>query len=197
MTHRAVTVRQPYADLTVAGVVDVLNMARPVPSTLPQWHQCGCGHRASPDAERPYGDPREHTPSSLVRCGPQGPVGPYPFRLGIHAASQVAPFRGHQAAWNALPHPEAVTLERKGALVGWVTVTRQHHADKCRHDQPGSFPLHVGRTRETTVYPQAYCSPWALPDCWHYALADPVPLDEPVPMRGQTGLWRLPEGTNP
>ncbi|HZD66078.1 MAG TPA: ASCH domain-containing protein [Acidimicrobiales bacterium] len=34
-------------------------------------------------------------------------------------------------------------------------------------------------------------SEWAIPDCWHWVLADPEPLADPVPLDGQQGLWDL------
>lgn len=37
------------------------------------------------------------------------------------------------------------------------------------------------------------CSPWALPDSWHWGLANVHPLPVPVPCRGALGLWNLPE----
>lgn len=32
-------------------------------------------------------------------------------------------------------------------------------------------------------------SPWALSDNWHWVLSNPEPLDEPVPIKGQLGLF--------
>jgi len=37
-----------------------------------------------------------------------------------------------------------------------------------------------------------HCSPWALPDQWHWTLADIQPLPDPVPCTGKLGLWHLP-----
>ena len=37
------------------------------------------------------------------------------------------------------------------------------------------------------------CSPWALPEQWHWQLDSVHRLAEPVPCRGSLGLWRLPE----
>lgn len=34
-------------------------------------------------------------------------------------------------------------------------------------------------------------SPWALPDCFHWVLANPRPVDPPVQIGGQLGIWRL------
>jgi ASCH domain len=36
-----------------------------------------------------------------------------------------------------------------------------------------------------------YDSPWALRGLWHWVLADPQPLDDPVPFTGRLGLWNL------
>jgi hypothetical protein len=33
------------------------------------------------------------------------------------------------------------------------------------------------------------CGPWAMPDQFHWQLADPRPLPEPVPCPGRPGLW--------
>lgn len=37
------------------------------------------------------------------------------------------------------------------------------------------------------------CSPWAVRDQWHWVLEGVRRLDEPVPVRGKLGLWRLSE----
>jgi len=52
----------------------------------------------------------------------------------------------------------------------------------------------VGVHFESRAWIERYgpCSPWAVPDCWHIELANPVALPEPVPCRGQQGLWTLP-----
>ena len=39
---------------------------------------------------------------------------------------------------------------------------------------------------------QGSASPWAIPGYWHWQLADPVALAEPIPARGALGLWQLP-----
>jgi hypothetical protein len=33
------------------------------------------------------------------------------------------------------------------------------------------------------------CGRWAVPDVYHWRLADPRPFDEPVPCAGRQGLW--------
>jgi ASCH domain len=35
-------------------------------------------------------------------------------------------------------------------------------------------------------------SEWAVPGLFHWVLADPVPLPEPIPMPGRQGLWTPP-----
>ena len=54
-----------------------------------------------------------------------------------------------------------------GAIVGLITVLGAHknHAD--------------------------WCSPWAIPDQWHWQLSEPIRV-EPVPCRGAQGLWTVP-----
>lgn len=97
-----------------------------------------------------------------------------PCRIGIHAGKG-----DHAGCWDALRASEAVPSVDVvyGALIGFVTVMGFHHADKCEHFKPDRL-----------------CHPSALPGMWHYELVDPEPLDEPIPMRGALGLWRLPEG---
>jgi ASCH domain len=55
----------------------------------------------------------------------------------------------------------------RGAIIGTVELTGCHRCD-------GS------------------CSVWAEADLWHWVLADPVALAEPVPCRGALGLWTPP-----
>lgn len=42
-------------------------------------------------------------------------------------------------------------------------------------------------------YTDRYCSDWAEPDSHHLALANPRPFPEPIPYRGQLGLWTFPD----
>jgi hypothetical protein len=37
-------------------------------------------------------------------------------------------------------------------------------------------------------------SPWALSESWHWVLADPRPLPNPVPVRGKLKIFPLPAG---
>jgi hypothetical protein len=55
----------------------------------------------------------------------------------------------------------------KGAVIAVADLVGAHHASQCG-----------GR-----------CSPWAMPDQWHWTLERAGLLPEPVPMRGRLGLW--------
>lgn len=172
------TVKQPWADLIMAGMKDVENRTWPVPSTLPQWYRCEqSGHaRRSPDMVARTG---------ALDCDTLD--GPFPFRLWIHAGKEFADCGPEP--WAALDHNPHDWASGPGdvlrvVVLGSVTVTGCHHADECmfwRHNDP--------LTRD-----EQYCSYWAEPDVFHWALADADPLSAPIPMRGRQGLWRLPEG---
>lgn len=180
MTEYALTLRQPWASLAMAGAMDVLSLGWPVPSTLPQWMKCPlCKARALPPACYMYGD----EPACIAHMAPSimEPDGPFPFRLWIHAGKTVDRV--------ALERPDAVrallangyTASDRlpyGALLGSAAVTGCHHAD-----QAGVEIVQFG----------GWCSPWAEPDAYHWTLADPRPLPEPIPVKGRPRLWRLPD----
>ena len=182
---RILTVRQPWADLIVAGAKDVENRTWPPPSTLPQWYRCDrCTQRRRHD-DLLY---RGHWHGSHEGWATMTLDGPYPFRLGIHAAAKpdtaIASYRAADhlpsaVAWN--PHPDR---SRCGVLLGFVTVTGCHH-DHEHWDEDAPFPFLVDTDQGWQ------CSSWAEPDVWHWTLTDPQPLDVPIPMRGMLGLWRL------
>lgn len=116
MYERALTVRQPYASLIMAGLKGVENRSWPVPSTLPQWGDCpthgrvildyptdghiaddgpgtttGLGHASGcgGDCDRhgcPVPVPVQVDPR--YPCGPVEPDGPYPLRIWIHAGQR-------------------------------------------------------------------------------------------------------------
>lgn len=191
---RALTVRQPWADLIVVGIKDVESRTWEPYSTLPQWGRCaGCGDRFEPDE---WEDSEGHAAHASgcdgwchgcpVHCGPIHADGPFPFRLGIHAAKSYSA-QASGDVFRTLTTSEGERMDalvagphRLGALLGFVTVTGCHPADgrSCFEDGHGG----------------GLCSSWAQPGQYHWKLTDPEPLDEPVPMRGQLGLWRLPEG---
>jgi hypothetical protein len=186
MTDRALTVRQPWADLIMAGVKDVENRSWPVPSTVPHHYACDyCEYRVLEGQEV----------SPCGTCGRYGarPDGPFPFPLMIHAAAKPDATEPWEAwlRWSDLytargDHrpAELILPERTGVLLGTVEVTGCHHADECERTRQ-SDP-YVDATREVV-----YCSRWAQPDTWHWTLADPQPLDTPVPAKGRLGLWTL------
>ena len=74
------------------------------------------------------------------------------------------------AHWGDLPFPGLVC----GAIIGVVDLVDVHEPSKTRKD---------GKTGR--------CSDWAFPGMWHLVLENPRPLPEPVPWKGQLGLWRL------
>ena len=197
---RILTVRQPWSDLIMAGVKDVENRSWPVPSTLPQWQRCNrCGRRSRdgvPETIPVHPKTGErgtavHWHDACHPTGVQGELrddGPFPFRLGIHAAAKPAENAGPET-WPVYPVdwrtsgyelPEVYALS---VLLGTVEVTGCHHADECRRDRPIEGCSSVA---------DLTCSRWAEPgDVWHWTLTDPRPLDVPIPMRGMLGLWRL------
>lgn len=65
------------------------------------------------------------------------------------------------------PEPKLV----RGAIIGHVDVVGTHHFRDCG----------------------VYCTRWAMSDSWHWQLASPVPLPDPVLCRGALGLWRVPD----
>lgn len=69
-----------------------------------------------------------------------------------------------------------------GAIVAVATVTGSHFRgwdDEC--GDPAGYSAGV------------ICSPWAMPDQWHWEIADVRPLAHPVPAKGALGLWTVPE----
>lgn len=132
----------------------------------------------------------------LATIAPLGLAADDDVRLAIHAAAKrdsAAPAwvwrewqrsHGRDPLCGGLPS-DLAEQGRVGAVLGTVEVTGQHHANDCRDERAGwgENPL--------TVW---HCSRWADPDCWHWTLADPRPLDSPVPVRGQQGLWDIPAG---
>lgn len=187
---RALTVKQPYADLIMAGVKDIENRTWAVPSTLPQWLRCDeCDYRSRNVEQCPGG--------GWARV----PDGPFPFRLWIHAAATVdwsseaeAAVReyGRRALGDRPWAAEAVAFmeriqSRTRVLLGTVAVTGCHHADECYGDHPTPAQFEHG------VQALGHCSRWAQPDAWHWTLANPQPLEQPIPAKGKQGLW-TPEG---
>lgn len=193
---RALTLRQPWASLVMAGLKPVENRTWPVPSTLPQWWRCPyCSRRSR-------GAIKGRCPAGGF-CGPAQADGLFPFRLWVHAGARhdgnehrraliraSTSVKGDDEPGNTMEWIRGWWGNRDpqggyGALAGSVTVTGCHHADECFWDGPYL----------DSEYPEAShgCSPWAEPNRYHWTLADPQPLDEPIPMRGRQGLWRITE----
>lgn len=81
--------------------------------------------------------------------------------LAIHAAARHARGADHELA--RILGVERLPVELPyGAIVGVVDVVA------CRRDS---------------------ASPWAAPGVWHWVLANPRPLPQPVPCRGRQQLW--------
>jgi hypothetical protein len=86
-------------------------------------------------------------------------------RLWIHASTRWDRSRPDLLAKAAAGGP-LVT----GALLGHADLLAIHRSDDCGDS----------------------CSEWAVPGNYHWQLASPVPLAEPVPMQGRLGLWVPP-----
>lgn len=194
---KALTIRQPWADLIMAGVKDVENRTWPVPSTLSQWYACTeCDHRMRQSLSH-------LTPKSHYAHHPSGiggewhkvePDGPFPATIAVHAASRVT-IHDYNRAILRVPDPEAVQWVRGwrehrdqtlGAIVGTVDLTSDHKASGRDCYLPNGAP-HV-------EHQGAYvCSPWGERSArvHHWMLANPQLLGEPVPAKGMLGLWRL------
>lgn len=199
----ALTMHQPWATLIIAGIKPVENRGWP-PSTLPPapWHaQFRCPRHGWCEAADVT------TAKTCLRCGPQDVVlqrghtdGPFPFRLAVHAGTRFD-HRGferalHLACVAADPKDDRIGLALamtvgsstdpavrdaagfpRGVVLGTVTVTGAHPADDCERRSRGD------------ASPAAHCSPWAEPYRWHWLLADPQPLPEPIPAKGRPRLW--------
>lgn len=203
---RALTIKQPWASLIMAGVKDVENRSWPVPKTLPQWYLQG-GTRWRPgSADDAWAQRHGGTPD-----------GPFPFRLWVHAGLRWAP---EWCGWMDVDDPRLHTLERVGAqldedangggywrvwppslpsgvLLGSVLVIDCHHADECWRWNPIAPGAHLDPERKPIAGDgerPGYCSPWAeSDDVYHWTLTDPQPLPEPIPMKGRQRLWTVPD----
>ena len=76
-----------------------------------------------------------------------------------------------------------------GAALGIAELVDVHEPSTCFRFEP--CPEHGGCTRS------AYCTPWAEGDCCHLVLRDPRWFPEPIPYRGQLGLWEFPDDLLP
>lgn len=223
---RALTIRQPWADLILYGGKDVENRTWPVPSTLPQWGRCrGCGKRFEPGAWKGKGRhncrPGKDVVQALLSSGEVLPDGPFPFTIAIHAAKNPGSSTGkiavlnhaaealtdHGLATNLLPTPNGRTSlvdyrpRALGAFVGLIDVTGCHRWPECPGDEatctdPDGHCKHWYDVDAPCCRCGAPgpCSQWA--DVWdddvfHWTLANPRPLEAPIPATGRLGLWIL------
>lgn len=174
MASRVLTVRQPWADLSLDGArleggKHVENRTWPVPSTVP------CARCRWPA-------------TSVNACVGGTACSRFPFRLWIHSSRRPEP-ASHPAwtSWAMLAGGD-----ERGAILGARTVMSCHHADACREHR-GQFDQIVPEVVERIDY----CTEWSDPDAWHWVY-DPDPasiiiLDQPIPLRGRLGLWTPPD----
>lgn len=173
---RALTLWQPYASLVAAGIKPVENRTWPVPSTVAQFIDGityvpgGVGTPADPDQLR-----------IAIHAGQS-------WDFGEAAMEGIAKWRrSEELRRRVILHTRDFAFEAmavRGSVLGTVLVTGCHKADECLDASTGDL-----------------CSPWAgwrRPDrpfraYWHWTFADPVALDEPIPMRGRQGLWTVPD----
>ena len=121
---KALTVRQPWAALLMAGIKDVENRSQPTS---------------------------------------------FRGRLAVHAALKFAD-----------PSPYLVLAD----VAAELELSKSAVLRLPRGVVLGSVELHDCR--------QDSGSRWALPGQWHWLVRDPRPLPEPVPARGQLGVWNWP-----
>lgn len=73
----------------------------------------------------------------------------------------------------------------RGEVIGVVDLVDVHHATDCYDADTNGCGGIIGKAR--------FCSLWAHDEMFHLVFANPQPLDCPVPVRGQLGLWTLPD----
>jgi hypothetical protein len=174
---RALTLRQPWAWAVIWGGKNVENRTRGI----------GAAWIHDSRIEEWYWDGR-HNPST-------------PAWVAIHAAQRRdnLAFASLSYSGNLLsdaeqkvrmdsPHQYAKCIEMllaTGAILGVVELVGVHYPNGgvCR---PHGTAVMAG-----CPPCEGLCSEWAMPGMFHLELANPRPLPEPVPWRGQQGLWRL------
>lgn len=96
----------------------------------------------------------------------------YRGRLYIHAGKGWADDGIDNIGIDAMPADEALL---SGMVIGTVDVVDCHPAAECQ-DWAESGSL---------------CTAWAMPDHYHWVLANPRPVEIPFPATGKLGLWNL------
>ena len=170
VTMRAITVRQPWAWAIIFGQKDVENRTRNIAGNY------------------------------------RGPV-------AIHASKGTS----RDELSEALEMFDQIGVERPqgrvadlgfGVILGIVDLTDVHDSDDCfDHDIYRLVRLYKADRAAYDALPDAgaggvigkarFCSPWAGDSQYHLMLANPRPLPEPIPYRGQLGLWNLPDDVLP
>ena len=128
-------------------------------------------------------------------------IGPYRGPAAIHA--------GLNHDWNIPEHDDALhaalnraidTMDKPcgcpdcldtlpgmayGAVIGVAEIIGVHH-----HEDLDILAQnrHIVDARPSRTEP---CSPWAQRGMWHIELANPIPLPEPIPCKGNQNLWTL------
>lgn len=104
-----------------------------------------------------------------------------PVLIAIHAAKRYDADAWKQWSDTRQAPPSHPTPSYPvGVILGTVSVTGCHHAHDCT-----TFPA--------AFMEQPRCSPWAERDVYHWTLADPQPLTEPIPARGRQRVWTVPD----
>jgi hypothetical protein len=89
-----------------------------------------------------------------------------------------------------IPHATArdIGLHRNSDLIPFGAVTAMLEVAGCHHSDECMFPA-----SQELPGVRSGCSPWAARGQWHIETELIRTLPEPVPCRGNLGLWRLPE----
>lgn len=159
----AVTIRQPWAELAMAGLKPVENRGwRPRRLTVPGplWIHA---------AARPDPGWRDRLDDWLDRDDepPLTPPGWTPDRVRDRAAWAVQ------------------AREARGALLGRVLLADVHEHWRCQH--PDRVPFYPDDPSWTLTS----CAPLTVDDGTHWLFAHPRRLSQPIPMPGRLGCWPL------
>jgi hypothetical protein len=93
--------------------------------------------------------------------------------------------RDEVPGWPGLPSSD-VTLGRRTTLMPFGAVTALLEVTDCHHDNEC-------RMRREVTGQWSRCNPWAIRGQWHIEVRVLRTLPEPVPCRGNPGLWWLPD----
>lgn len=107
-------------------------------------------------------------------------IGKRPFRLPVDPAGM------HRESWAiyALGSSPLSGRERDEPTGLLGTIELLDVCTAAMSEPPAGDP-HVGVPCD--------CGRWAMPGQAHWRVADPVLFDEPIPYRGQLGLWTVPD----